>query len=128
MRERGFTLIEMLVVVTILALLATLAGRHVWTAGEKGKKKIALAKCREYHDAVFMWRMFRDGALPSSLDELEAPLDPGDRRGFVHLDPDPWGQAYRLEANGEDVRVFSNGPDREPDTVDDICYEPRDDD
>ena len=126
MHERGFTLIEMLAVVTILALLATLAGRHVWIAGEKGKERIALAKCREYHDAVFMWRMFRGGALPSSLDELRAPLDPADTRDFVRLVPDPWGQPYRLEASAEEIRVVSNGPDRRPDTADDICYEPRD--
>jgi len=115
----------MLAVVAILALLATLAGRHVWIASEKGKERIALAKCREYHDAVFMWRMFRGGALPSALDELEAPLDPADRPDFVRLVPDPWGQPYRLAANGEEIRVFSDGPDRQPDTADDICYEPR---
>ncbi|MHC4820070.1 MAG: type II secretion system protein GspG [Planctomycetota bacterium] len=54
-------------------------------------------------------------------------MDPADRRDFVRLVPDPWGQAYRLEASGEEVRIFSNGPDRDPDTADDICYEPRED-
>lgn len=117
----------MLAVVAILALLATLAGRHVWTVAEKGKESIALAKCREYHDAVFMWRMFRGGALPSSLEEMEAPLDAADTRDFVRLVPDPWGQPYRLEANGAEPRVFSNGRDRQPDTADDICYEPLED-
>ena len=53
----------------------------------KAKERLALAKCREYHDAVFMWRMFRGGALPHTLDELEAPLDAADRRDFVRLDP-----------------------------------------
>jgi prepilin-type N-terminal cleavage/methylation domain-containing protein len=126
MRERGFTLIEMLAVVAILALLVTLAGRHVRIGVEAGRKSIALAKCREYHDAVFMWRMFRGGAPPRSLDEMEAPLDPADTRDFIRLDPDPWGQPYRLAAHGEEFRVFSNGPDREPDTADDICWEPLD--
>jgi len=117
----------MLVVVALIGLLATLAGRHVWSGFREGQKLTALAKCREYHDAVHMWRLFRGGAFPSSLDELEAPLDPADTNGFVRLDPDPWGQRYRLADNGEDVRIFSNGPDREADTGDDICYEPRDD-
>jgi hypothetical protein len=71
--------------------------------------------------------MLRGGALPRSLEELEAPVGPADTRDFVRLVPDPWGEPYRLVASGEEVRVFSNGPDGEPDTDDDICYEPLDD-
>ena len=63
---------------------------------------------------------------PGGGGAAEAPLDPADTKKFLHLDPDPWGQAYRLVENGMDVRIFSNGPDRQPDTGDDICYEPLD--
>ncbi|MHC4550194.1 MAG: prepilin-type N-terminal cleavage/methylation domain-containing protein [Planctomycetota bacterium] len=126
MTERAFTLIEIMVVVAILGLLAMLASRHVWRAESEGQKRITLAKCRQYHDAVHMWRMYRGGGFPESLEELEAPLHPGEK-GFLRLDDDPWGQPYRLERDGADVRICSNGPDRESDTADDICYEPRDD-
>ena len=127
MRQAGFTLLEILIVVVLIGLLATLVGPHVLQGGREGQRRIALAKCREYHDAVAMWCMFKAGSpVPRSLEELATPLHPGER-DFLRIEPDPWGGPYRLvREEGRDYRVWSNGPDGEQGTGDDICYEPLD--
>lgn len=129
MRKRAFTLIEIMVVVLIIGMLATVVGTHVWPSHDHALRRIALAKCSEYHGAVKMWCMVRGAAnLPRTLMELEAPLDPGGER-FLRVDPDPWGNDYRIvHEGGRRFRIWSNGPDGAEGTADDICFEPLDDD
>jgi hypothetical protein len=52
---------------------------------------------------------------------LEQPLRPG-QEDFLRVDPDPWGGDYRLEYDLPKIHVCSDGPDRAPNTDDDICY------
>ena len=116
-----------MIVVTLIALLATLTGRHIIEAARGGEVKIAFAKCRDYYDATWMWMSFRgESRPPESLKDLEQPLQPGGRR-FKRIEKDPWGAHYRIEReDGRFYRIWSNGPDTEPGTDDDICYEPLD--
>jgi len=122
MRESGFTLMEILVVVVIVGLLASLAGRHIWVAEKEAEIRLTFAKCQQIHDVCHIYRM-RTGHLPRCLEEIQVPLSPGEPR---LLDPcvDPWGGPYRLEAEPV-LRICSSGPDRAEGTADDICYEPR---
>ena len=118
---RGFTLLEIMIVVALIALLATLVGPHVLKDWEDGAKRIALTKCREYHDAVVSYRLFdKRHRWPDSLQDVK------EARG-LHLDPDPWGGDYTLRIEGETVRVHCAGPDGTEGTDDDIVYVPEDD-
>lgn len=116
---RGFTLLELMIVV---ALLASLVGPHVMKDYEDGSKRIALAKCRDYHDAVVTYRLFDNRhRWPESLEDVK-------RERGLHLDPDPWGGDYTLRIEGGTVRVRSAGPDGTEGTDDDIVYVPEDED
>jgi general secretion pathway protein G len=128
MKSTGFTLIEIMAVVVILGLLLTLAGPKVIALFDAGQRRAALAKCADYHGSVKAWLMVRAGKrLPSSLEELEQPLHPGDEENFIRVVADPWGNDYRIVAEGRrKFRIFSDGPDGEQGTADDICYEPLD--
>lgn len=127
MRERGFTLLELMVVVSIIGLIAALASYHVVAADEGARIKLAEAKCQSYHDAVTSWMLITSAAeAPESLEALEAPLRP-DANDYITVLEDPWGSRYRLVREGRRrFRVWSNGPDGEPGTEDDLCYEPKD--
>jgi len=114
------TLLEMMIVVALVGLLATLAGPRIMSMFGQGSRQVARAKCKEYHDAVFVWRTTSRG-WPRSLEEMEAPLAPGEE-DYVRIVPDPWGGAYWMEREQRKVRVCSAGADGQRGTADDICY------
>ncbi len=117
---KGFTLIEIMVVVVIVGLLATFGGYHVVQSFIYGQQEIARTKCKEYYDKAHLWQMQKQ-KLPGSLEDMTAPIRPGER-GFTDLVPDPWGNAYVLERDGADVRVSSWGPDGQDGTEDDLVW------
>jgi general secretion pathway protein G len=80
--RRGFTLIEMLVVMTLIALLLTLAVPRYFSALDNGRLNVQRQNLATMRDAID--KFFGDqGKYPASLDELVAkrylrqvPIDP----------------------------------------------------
>jgi len=80
--QRAFTLIEMLVVMTLIALLLTLAVPRYFTALEKGRLRVQSQNIATLRDAIDKY--FADqGRYPDTLDDLvtkrylrQIPLDP----------------------------------------------------
>jgi hypothetical protein len=67
-----------------------------------------------------MWWVEHDNSACPTVAEL---LNDGaiERGGSER---DPWGGAWRLECDGQDVTVSSNGRDKTPETADDIRVPP----
>lgn len=100
---RGYTLLEIMVVVFIIGLLATIVAPRILGRTDEARRTKALADLASIAQALNLYRL-DNGAYPSTeqgLDALverpSAPPVPRAWRAEGYLDrvpPDPWGNAY----------------------------------
>ena len=102
MREDGFTLVELMVVIVIIGLLATVVVINVMPAADKAAMTKARADIATLEQGVDLYRLNRM-RYPSAGEGLQAVL----REGHIkRLPSDPWGHPYRYAAPGADGREF----------------------
>ena len=120
--EDGFTLVEMLAVLAIIATLGTVIFLTIAPQLDRADQTKAQADINALEQAVEVYRMSM-GTYPDSLEDLvRAPRDselaarfPQD--GFIKsLNKDPWGEDYIYAYPGENGRydISSLGADKEP--------------
>ena len=121
-RQAGFTLVEMMVVIVILGLLATVVAINVLPSQEKAMKGKARADVSVLEQALEGYRLdnFTFPTTEQGLQALVAPppgltqVDRYREGGYVRrLPKDPWGNAYQYRAPGAHgaIDVFSFGAD-----------------
>ena len=108
--DAGFTLVELMVVIVIIGLLATVVVINVMPAQDTARMKKAEADISTLEQGLEMYRLNRMN-YPSSGDGLQALV----REGFIkRLPDDPWGNPYRYAApgrDGQDFDVYTYGAD-----------------
>jgi general secretion pathway protein G len=118
-RAGGFTLLELLVVLVILGLLATLVGPRLFANISKSETKVARAQIAALETALENFRV-DTGSLPSTeqgLGALErAPANEPKWAGPYlkkALPLDPWGKPYQYRSPGEksEFDIFTLGKD-----------------
>jgi general secretion pathway protein G len=120
--RRGFTLLELLVVVAIIGLLAAYVGPKYF--GQLGKSEQALAKAQieSFHRALASYRL-DTGSFPSTEEGLNAlmakPANAAKWSGpylSKAVPPDPWGRPYiyRVPGSKSDYDLISYGKDGQP--------------
>lgn len=131
MKQNGFSLIEVMVVVLIIGIMTAIVAPNILGSQDEAERKKAAIDIRNLENAVTMYKV-RNKVFPTTEQGLEAlvtapTIDPIPRNfpenGFINSLPnDPWGNPYALISPGElgAIDIFSNGPDREPGTDDDI--------
>lgn len=120
-RSRGFTLLELLVVVVIIGLLAGLVGPRFFDQVGKSNTKIARAQIDSLEKALDQYRL-DVGSYPTTEQGLEAlntrPQNVDKWAGPYlkkAVPPDPWGVRYIYKAPGDhgDYDLSSFGSDRQ---------------
>jgi general secretion pathway protein G len=122
MRARGFTLIEIMVVVVILAILGTLVAPQILGRIDEARVTKAKNDLRLYESALDLYRMdnFKYPTTDQGLEALvKRPSDPNLKNyraeGYVkQLQKDPWGHDYVYVSpgtNGAPYDLLSLGAD-----------------
>ena len=114
--ERGFTLIEILVVMAIIGMLAIMVAPNIFNQQAGAQIDAALSQISSLEAALDTYRL-DVGEYPDSLEGLRENISgraawngPYLRRD-VPLDP--WGNEYVYGSNGREFTLSSYGPDGE---------------
>jgi general secretion pathway protein G len=127
----GFTLMEMLIVLTIIALLMGMVIFQVSSMSAGAEKTKVRADLLAFKEMLASYQL-DNGTLPTTEQGIKAlwskptvePIPPRWRKELDEETLDPWGHSYQYRNPGrhnpDKYDVFSMGPDGLPDTDDDI--------
>jgi general secretion pathway protein G len=120
---KGFTLLELLVVIVIIGLLAAYVGPKYFAQLGKSEVTVAKAQIEAFEKALDTYRL-DVGKYPSTEEGLAAllaaPATGGAKWNGPYLKKgvplDPWGHAYSYRAPGAkgDFDIISLGKDGQP--------------
>ncbi|TCZ86187.1 type II secretion system major pseudopilin GspG [Lysobacter sp. N42] len=115
-RTRGFTLLEMIVVLVIIGLIMGLVGPRLFGQADKAKTQTAETQVKMLRGALQTMRL-DIGRLPTEQEGLEMlvnkPADPKLARSWSGpyleegLPTDPWGNPYRYSPSPSGTQPFS---------------------
>lgn len=133
--RQGFTLIEILVVVMIIAILASIVSINVLRKPAEARVAAAQLQMKQLQTALQMYRT-EQGRLPTQEQGLEAlvrkptsePIPPKyPQEGYLEgrtMPKDPWGNDYIYlipGRNGEVFEIITYGSDGEPEGENDAA-------
>ncbi|MCX5758589.1 MAG: type II secretion system major pseudopilin GspG [Candidatus Hydrogenedentes bacterium] len=112
----GFTLIELMVVISIIAVLATIVGYNVIGAMDDASVAQAKSQIRSFKTALLAYRL-KFNRFPTTSEGLGALIE--NDKGIKFLDntipKDPWSNDYVYSSDSaRDYRVMSYGADGRP--------------
>ena len=113
-RNGGFTLIEILVVMAIIAMLSVMVAPNLFRQQAGAMRDVALTEISTLEAALDIYRL-DVGEYPDSLDGLmEDDTDRASWNGpYLRraVPTDPWDNEYVYEGNGREFTLISYGAD-----------------
>lgn len=122
MRQKGFTLLEILVVVMILGLLISLAAPRILGRTDEARVTKAMADIKAVETALGMYKL-DSGVYPTTEQGLQALVEPPTSgpeprnwraEGYLERVPlDPWDREFLYASDGRTYVILSMGADGE---------------
>lgn len=115
--EAGFTLVELMVVIAIIAGLAMIVGVNVLGSLDEADVTNAQAQIRNFKTALTSYKItFKK--FPTSSEGLEALINNAKNKKFLDsssIPVDPWGNPYVYTSEGSrSFKIISYGADGVP--------------
>ena len=123
--EKGFTLIEIMVVIIILGILASFVALNLTGQTEEARRTQARVQMETFKTALKLYKL-DNGSYPSTEQGLQALVTPPEvgklprkwrEGGYIDKIPkDPWGNEYVYLSPGiyGEFDIMSYGDDNEP--------------
>ena len=131
--EKGFTLIEILVVMVIIGMIAGVVGLRINSSIKKARVNATKAQISALEQGVSQFNL-ECGFYPEDLESLIRPPSSGRQckgfppEGFLskkEIPKDPWQKDYSYSKPGthntDSYDLWSSGPDGEEGTSDDVA-------
>ena len=120
-KPRGMTLVEIMIVITIMASIMGVVGFFVFGALDQANARTTTIEIGQLEGLVNSYYLMNvPHRLPDSLDELTH----GDSPLTKEIPLDPWGNEYvYIKHSNRDFSIISPGPDGVVGTDDDIGAE-----
>ncbi|XPF96145.1 type II secretion system major pseudopilin GspG [Colwellia sp. RE-S-Sl-9] len=126
--SRGFTLVELLIVMVILGLLASLVAPKMFGKIGSSKQGTAKTQMELFSTSLDMYRLDL-GTYPNELSKLRASDDPSWQGPYLpkEIPNDPWGNPYYYKFPGDNgeydlISYGSDGKEGGSDEASDITY------
>lgn len=115
--QRGFSLIEIILVVVLIGGIVAFAASRILGGGDRAKANLAKAQVQTMAEKVSQYEM-DTGTLPDSLEDLVSSSTPGWLGPYAKQGElkDPWNHPYVYHApgDGQPFDLISLGKDGKP--------------
>jgi len=126
--RKGFTLIELMVVIVILGLLAALVAPKFLKRGEEAKITTTKVQMKNIEQALKLYKLHNsiypttEQGLKALVEKPETEPTPKNWKGpyMDEIPKDAWGNNFIYVSNGKHFTLISPGPDGEEGTEDDL--------
>ena len=106
-KKRQFSLLEVIIAITIVALVATIAVQNLTDSVDDANNKATTIQINAFKSAVSQFKL-ATGKFPNSLEDLVT--NPGDskswRQFLEEIPEDPWGNEYMYSLAPETYNKF----------------------
>ncbi len=126
--QRGMTLIEIIIVITLLVSLMAYLATNLMSTSESAKEDQSKLAMGAIQQSLQIYRV-HNNRYPTTEQGLSALLTaPGDAKNwrgpYIEANKlrDPWGNDFAYESDGRTIKMVSAGSDGQMGTGDDVTY------